>query len=274
MAIERLEFEGVEGLRVGRFGSQINTTCILYRIGSTVVDTGPPNQWSVVRAFLRERAVERVVVTHHHEDHGGNLAAIGAELKPELRAPGGSIAPLARGFRLRPYQRLIWGRPGRVRPLPLPPSLPLAGGATLEPIRAPGHSSDMTCFLERERGWLFGGDLYISSRTRYLRSDESVAETIDTLGRVLELDFGTLFCSHRGPIPRGRAALRRKLDFLEELCGRVAELLDRGRSEREITRELLGREGWMRWVTLGHFSKRNLVRGCLERALRNRRDPP
>ena len=64
----------------------------------------------------------------------------------------------------------------------------------------------MTCFLEPERGWLFSGDLYISGRTRYLRADESVADTIDSLRRFLEVDFGTLFCSHRGPIADGKEA--------------------------------------------------------------------
>ena len=43
--IERIEHHEVEGIRVGRFGSQINTTCIVYRLGSTVIDVGPPNQW-------------------------------------------------------------------------------------------------------------------------------------------------------------------------------------------------------------------------------------
>ncbi len=265
--MERIEHEGVEGLRVGRFGSQINTTCILYRLGSVVVDTGPPNQWRAVRRFLGERAVERVVVTHHHEDHGGNLArigaAIGGERAPEVFSPAGGIEALATGFRLRPYQKIIWGRPDRVEARPLPESIPLDGGGALRPIPAPGHSADMTCFLEPDRGWLFGGDLYISSKTRYLRQDESVADTIASLRRILELGFGTLFCSHRGPIERGQDALRRKLGFLEELRGRVGELRERGLSESEMTRRLLGREGWMRWITLGHFSKRNLVRSCL-----------
>ena len=264
MASERIDHQGVEGLRIGRFGSQINTNCIVYRIGSVVVDTGPPNVWRTVRRFLRERGVGRVVVTHHHEDHGGNLAAIRADLGGEVFAPAGGIEPLAAGFRLRPYQRIIWGRPGRVRPEPLPDEIELDGGGALRAVAAPGHSSDMTCFFEPERRWLFSGDLYISSRTRYLRADESVRDTIASLRRVLELDFGTLFCSHRGPIDDGKAALGRKLGFLEELCGRVGELHERGLPEAAITRELLGREGWMRWITLGHFSKRNLVRGCLE----------
>ena len=54
--VERFEHQGVEGLRTGRFNLGINTTCILYRIGSTIVDTGPPNKWSTVRRLLCERS--------------------------------------------------------------------------------------------------------------------------------------------------------------------------------------------------------------------------
>lgn len=268
--MERFDHDGVEGLRAGRFTARINGTCIVYRLGSVVVDTGPPNQWAVVRRFLSERQVGRVVITHHHEDHGGNLGPIDAEFDPELFAPALALRPLAAGFRLRPYQRIIWGRPDRARPRPLPDEIPLEDGGALRPIPAPGHSPDMTCFLEPDRGWLFGGDLYISSRVSYLRDDESVADTIESLHRILEIDFGTLFCAHRGPITEGKDALRRKLGFLEDLCGRAGDLHERGRSERAITRELAGREGWMWWMTLGHFSKRNLIRGCLAAAVRSR----
>lgn len=37
---QRLRHGDVEGLRVGRFGGKVNTTCILWRIGDTLIDTG------------------------------------------------------------------------------------------------------------------------------------------------------------------------------------------------------------------------------------------
>ncbi len=262
-AVERLAFADVEGLRVGRFRSQINTTCILYRLGETVIDTGPPNQWRTVRRFLAERRVRRVVVTHHHEDHGGNLAAIGRAHRADLFSPPEGIGRLAGGFPLEWYRRLIWGAPDRVEAAPLPVRLDLEGGWTLEPLAAPGHSTDMTCFLEPGRGWLFTGDLYISSRLRYLRADEDLPAMIESLRRVLERDFATVLCSHRGVVEDGKAALGRKLDYLLELCGRARELAAAGRDLRAITRELLGAEDAMSRLTRYHFSKRNLIAGCL-----------
>jgi len=260
---ERFQHAEVEGLRVGRFPLRFNTTCILYRLGSTVIDTGPPNQWRRVRAFLAERAVRQVVVTHYHEDHGGNLAPIRRAFAAPVYAPRLGLAELASGFPQRVYQRLFWGRPEPVEARELPPRVPLDGGGGLEAIAAAGHSADMTCLLERERGWLFTGDLYIAARTRLLRQDEDLGAEIASLRRVLELDFDTVFCAHRGVLGAGKAALRRKLDFLESLCQQVADLRRQGRSREEITRLLLGREGLMTLLTGYHFSKRNLIAACL-----------
>lgn len=260
---ERFQHGEVEALRVGRFPLRQNTTCIVYRLGSTVVDTGPPNQWRAVRAFLAERAVRQVIVTHYHEDHGGNLAPIRRTFAAPVYAPSAGLAELASGFPQRPYQRLFWGRPEPVQAEELPREVPLDGGRVLLAFPAPGHSRDMTCFLDHERGWLFAGDLYIAARTRLLRQDEDLPAQIASLRQVLALDFATLFCAHRGMIEAGKAALRRKLDFLEGLCQEVADLDLQGRSLPEITRQLLGREGLMSLATGFHFSKRNLVAGCL-----------
>ncbi len=108
----------------------------------------------IVRRFLRERNVEQVLVTHHHEDHSGN----GARLQRELEAtvfflPSG--VTLARdGFPLRAYQRVIWGTPKRFVPRAMPDEMSVGRGFRLRAVHAPGHSPDMTCYLEAERGWL------------------------------------------------------------------------------------------------------------------------
>lgn len=258
-----IEHEGVEGLRVGRFPGQINTTCIVYRLGATVVDVGPPNQWRQVRRFLAERAIRQVLATHHHEDHSGNLASV-RELAEAVYAPAASLGRLDQGFPLRPYQLLVWGRPERCRPEPVPEEVPLDDGGTLRTVAAPGHSDDMTCYLEPVRGWLFTGDLYISSRTKYLRRDEDLRDELASLRRVLALDFDTIFCSHRGALTSGKEKLRAKLDFLESLCARVRHLRGEGRGVAEITRALLGREDLTAWMTGFHFSKRNLIRACFD----------
>jgi glyoxylase-like metal-dependent hydrolase (beta-lactamase superfamily II) len=211
------------------------------------------------------RPVRRAVLTHHHEDHGGNLGRLQQELGLPAFAPPAALAPLERGFPLRLYQRLVWGVPRRLRAAPLPERLEI-DGEPVEALPVPGHSPDSTAFLVPGRGWLFAGDLYISSRPRYLRADEDLDAVIASLGRVLERDFAVVFCAHRGVLRHGRAALAAKRGFLLELCQRVAALHGEGRTAEEITRTLLGREGLMTWVTQHHFAKRALVGACLRRA--------
>ena len=261
----RFQHEGVEGLRTGRFDLGISSSCILYRLGSTVIDTGPPNQWRVVRKFLSERDVDRVLITHHHEDHSGNGARLERDMKADVFIPGEGVELMKSGFALRAYQRIIWGTPLRFEPQPIPNDLPLPDGITLRAVPAPGHSIDMTCYLEPNRGWLFAGDLYIASKPRFLRADENVDQQIDSLRRVLRLEFETVFCAHRGVVATGRDAIKAKLDYLVSLRAAVRKLHAEGRGATEIQRTLLGREGFPSFVTLLHFSKRNLIRACLEK---------
>ena len=227
-----------------------------------MIDTGPANQWRAVKRFLEERQVSRVVVTHYHEDHAGNLGRLG-ERGAETLAPAGSLRPLREGHFLRPYQHVIWGRPPKVVAAAVPTEIELPHGGTLRAIATPGHSPDSTCYLDGERGRLFSGDLFISTRTRYLRKDEDLPAQIQSLTRALELDFETLLCAHRGVIADGKGALRRKLDNLASLCEEVEALHGRGLSARQITRTLLGREDGFTWLTGLHFRKKYLIEGCL-----------
>lgn len=262
--VRRFSFESVEGLRVGRFDLEVNTSAILYRLGSTLIDTGPPNRWSAVRDFLRERSVERVLLTHHHEDHSGNAARIQRETGASVLAHPSALPHLARGWRLRLYQRIFWGKPPRPAAEPVPDEIELECGGRLLPLHAPGHAEDLVCYHEPERGWLFTGDLFISSRPRYLREDECLEQHLSSLRTLLNYDLKVLFCGHRGVVTNGRQAIRDKLDYLEALRGQVRSLYRGGRSVREITRQLLGREDSTSFATLCHFTKGNLVRACLD----------
>lgn len=261
--VDRFEHEGVEGLRVGRFNMGVSTTAVVYRFGTTIVDTGPPNQWRAVGEFLQEKPIHHVLVTHHHEDHGGNGAHICKEMGVPVMVPLSGIEYIVQGFPLRPYQRIFWGRPHRFEPEAVPDEIELGEGFRLRALNTPGHSPDMTCYLEPDRGWLFSGDVFIGVKPRYLRADEDLNKTIESLRHILRYDFDTVFCAHHGVAAKGRQVIQKKLDYLESLRARVRALHKEGRSIDEITRTLVGKEGPISWVTLYHFSKRNLIEGCL-----------
>lgn len=262
-ALGTIEYESAKALRVGKFNMGLTTTTLVWRIGETLVDTGPPNQWEPVRRFVEEEKIKRVVLTHHHEDHAGNAARIHAELNIPVFAPEKAAAHIRNGHPLKPYQKIVWGRSTPFEPKIISAPLDAGNGFSLTPIPAPGHSGDLTCFLEPQKGWLFSGDLYIADRPIYFRADENFSEMVETLGRMKELDFKTLFCAHRGVVEDGPKALARKHDYLLELQEKAKALHSRGDSTRQITRRLLGKEDFTGMVTGFHFCKRNLINACL-----------
>lgn len=261
--IDRFEHEGVEGIRIGRYPIGINTTAIVYRLGATLIDTGPVNQWRFVRRFVREKPLCRVLITHHHEDHSGNGANLQREFGVPVFVPPLGQPLLRDGYPMHLYRRIFWGTPGRFDGVPMPEEIEFEDGLTLRAVHTAGHAEDMTCLLEPNRGWLFSGDLFIAATTRYLRTDEDYDEILRSLRLVLTHEFDTVFCAHRGVMPGGRAAIQAKLDALEALREQSRSLHQQGKSLRKITAALLGREDIVTWLSQGHFSKKNLIRGSL-----------
>ncbi|MEW6363630.1 MAG: MBL fold metallo-hydrolase [Acidobacteriota bacterium] len=257
--VQRFEHDGVEGLRVGRFKSRINTTCVLYRIGDTIIDTGPPNQWPFTRSYLREREIRRVLLTHHHEDHSGNGSAIQGELGIDVFAPAEGLDHLSKGYTVHLYRRIVWGKPRLFEAAAVPDQLANGDGLRIVTIRAHGHSDDLVCYLVPEKGALFTGDLFVASKPQYLRVDENPLLEMESLRLILRQDFRVIFCAHRGIVPDGRKALQEKLDYLEALRERVRDLLRHGQSVPEIARRVLGKDGFLCWLSGGHFSKANMI---------------
>ena len=253
-----------EGVRVGRLNAGINTTFIVYRVGDTVIDCGPSNQWKDVQPFVERHSVRQLLITHHHEDHSGNASRIAALTGVTPLAPAISQAKLAAGFKTPVLQKYIWGSPIPVKTRPLSDDLCLSDGSPIVPVHTPGHAKDLTVFFLPEQKWLFSGDLYLSKSLKMLRNDENLQELLVSIRKVLALDFEVLLCPHRGIVDDGRQAMSGKLQNLENLC-REAQRLDReGLSLTAITRKMLGREAFVSWLSGYNISGRNLVREALK----------
>ncbi len=261
--LQRISHQAVDGLRTGRFNVGVNTAATCYRLANTLIDSGCANRWSQVRSFVRERPLRQLLLTHHHEDHSGNAARIRQLTGARVLAPGRALQPLADGWQLRAYQKILFGRPQRLAAESVPERLELEGGYRLQTIATPGHAGDMFCDMQTERGWLFSADLFVGERTRFLRRDEDLGELLQSLRKVLGYEFETLFCAHRGVIKDGKRALAAKLEHLESLCDNSRELYRQGLPLAEVTRRLLGREELTSLVTGYQFTKGNLIRACV-----------
>lgn len=230
-----------------------------YLVDGLLLDCGPPVTARELVQALEGRRVEGLLITHHHEDHCGAAALLQQRRGLVPLAHPAALSRLAAGFPIEAYRRFTWGRPEAVRAEALGAEV-RSRSLRFEVLHTPGHSADHVCLYQPERGWLFSGDLFLAERLRYLRADEDVDALIGSLRRVAGLPLRQVFCAHRGPVRDGPAALRRKAEWLEELRGRVLDLLGRGLPEAEVTRRAVGREGLLTWVSGGHFAARNFVR--------------
>ena len=240
------------------FGQPLYTVKI-YVVDDWLIDCGPPATGSEIVCLARERRLRGVANTHHHEDHAGGDAALHSALGLVPKVPALAISPLATPPKLEFYRWLVWGQPAPVQADPMGEIFE-TGQHRFSVVPTPGHCLDHVCLLESGAGWLFSGDLFIGERVKYLRADEDALVTLDSLRHVLALDFDTLFCSHAGIVQDGKAALRRKIDYWENVQGRTRDLLRAGQSLESIRDQLLGSESWMTTATRRHFSKLNLIR--------------
>lgn len=246
----------------GTVGRRRVMPCRAFLLDGLLVDTCHRRGREAFLEWLGVRRVSQAVLTHHHEDHAGNASLLNAQ-GIVVQAHPLAAAPLAERRPLPFFEWVVWGSPEPTAIIPVPSRIE-TGRYTFRVVYTPGHTRDHIVLLEEKEGWLFSGDLFLGDRLLYLRRDEDLRQLLASLEKVLALDFGVIFCAHRGRVGDGHTMLARKRDFLRELITRVHELHRAGYGEKEITGRLLGCEGGMTWASLGVFSKRRLVHRILQ----------
>ncbi len=243
------------------------TTC--YLVDGLLIDSGCPHAAEELVQALEPRRLERILTTHSHEDHFGGNGPLQRERGVEILAHPGAVPFLAspRGLQpLHPYRRLMWGWPEPSHADPV-----VEGDEISTPsyrfrvLHTPGHARDHLCLYEPERGWLFTGDLYVGGRDRALRAGYDIWQILESLRRVSALPLRTLFPGAARVRTDPDRAFGDKIEHLEGLGRRVLELAESGWSTSRIARTLCGGPMWIEALTLGHFSRRNLVRAYLGR---------
>ena len=235
-----------------------------YWVDGLLIDTGCAHTASQLVLAIRHWKVAQIVNTHSHEDHVGANAELQTLFGCPVRAHALALPILAnpRLQPLQPYRHLCWGRPRTSCAEALGDRVE-TGHHCFQVIATPGHSQDHIALFEPEQGWLFSGDAYIGGEDRALRAGYDIHGIISSLKRLSELPVTTIFSGSGSVRTQGIQPLVDKIAYLELLGERISALHGQGLSPRQIRGRLFGRDPFIAYFTLGHFSGNRLVRSYL-----------
>lgn len=261
--IKEFNYEAVTGARFGKYNLADNSSAVIYQLDNILIDSGPPNQKKEVINYLENKKFNKLILTHHHEDHSGNASVISQKFDVPVYVHENGILPLKKGFTLKMYQQIFWGKGKNCTAKPVDDFIHSDNGFTLEPIYTPGHCDDHLCFLERKMKWLFTGDLFLSVKPKLFRLDENLNLQIKSLEKILEYDFEIIFCSHRGALENGHDLIKKKLLYFKEIIEKVNFLKSKGLNKKNIVKTVLGKKSFEELISFGHLSKKNFINECV-----------
>ena len=226
-----------------------------YVVRGVMVDASFGDAGPELMAWLGANPLSGVIVTHAHDDHGGNVERLARAGIPLQMAPDTEAllrAPRTRGV----HRKWTWG------PMPILRSevTPFAA-ERLALIAARGHSPDHYVVWDAERATLFAADLFLSVKVKVAHpvEREDVRQQIGSIRRIVALNPERVFDAHRGLLKDGKALLEAKANWIEETVGQIDRRIAEGWSDRAIVKDVFGGEAALAYTTFGDFSRANLV---------------
>ena len=237
----------------------------IYYVDGLLIDTGHSKMRQEIIATVKDLDVNQIFITHHHEDHSGNIAAFKKIFDCKIYASDLCSKIMEQPPPLSLAQKFLWGNRHAFKGL-LPKSHTIeTKNYTFEIIPIPGHAGDMVALYERNKKWLFSADLFINHYIGYFVHNEDIALQISSIKAIQKLDYDTLLCSHNPQLINGKEALAKKLDFLEEFYKKVSLLYLNGLSKTEIFKKLNLKEyHFMKLISGGQLSKMNMINSVIK----------
>ncbi len=229
-----------------------------------LIDTGPPCVSQEVINTLKEYDIKKVAITHQHEDHTGNCSLIQKELGVPIYAHPGTIHFLADPPKnIQLYRKIMWGNAPHAEAGPLDNYI-TAGDYSLDVIHTGGHSKDHVCFFEPQNRGLFAGDIYLGEKLTSFMDGEDIVEHLTGLQKLISLEPKFLFCGLKGRLKDGKQRLVNKYNSWWNLCCRVKELHDAGKSRSEIMAEVFDRETLFYYFSQSNWGRRHMLDSIIE----------
>ena len=162
------------------------------------IDPGSSKMRNALRRHLDAQplTIHTVTATHHHEEHGGNLAWLSLRLKADLLLAPKTCERLAT-LRVPWMRRLIIGQPPPLTVSAKPLGMRIATARSeLLVIPTPGHSDDHVSFYDPRFKLLFAGDSFMGSYFSSPNPDVDSLIWIHTLEQLLDLGVEILVEGH------------------------------------------------------------------------------
>ena len=237
-----------------------------YLVDDLLLDTGFAHARTLVLEALAGRTLRAVALTHHHEDHSGNVGALIAHHSCPVHLRRPELQHIEGVGTLAPYRRMYWGWPEPYEPVAMPSTL-ATGGRTLRCVPTPGHSQTHTAFFEPEQGLLFTGDLYVSRGASAVMNHEDPYALLASLRAVEALSPQRMLTGHGLDLVDPGPALRHKIERIDDAIAAVQELHDQGTGPAAIRRRVFPKGGLAdlggALLTGGEFSRANFVRAVI-----------
>ncbi|MCP1491174.1 MBL fold metallo-hydrolase [Peribacillus frigoritolerans] len=219
-------------------GNKAGMSVYVFLTDGLLIDTGAQILLEELIPFYESADFDSVALTHYHEDHTGGAAWIQEHKKVPLFIHPMSVEVCAKDAEYPEYRKIFWGKRDAFIAEPLGKAIH-SRTQTWEPIFTPGHAKDHMVYLNHNNGVLFSGDLFVTPKTKLVLREESVPVIIDSIKRLLQYDFGEVFCCHAGHVPDGKEMFLKKLDYLENLQGEILRLHSQGLTVHEIQQAVL-----------------------------------
>ena len=201
----------------------------------TLIDAGFRNKATVImrriyRLGLSPSRISHIIITHHHPDHTGSLAALKSITKAKIIAHKADV----------PYIEGSLPQPGPFRPALLKKAvasfkgllntepagvdiqvdggdeLPVAGGISI--IHTPGHTPGSMCIYLKQENLVFCGDLMarrLGIKLPSLPFSADIPQLKQSIRKLAEHDFDVICFGHGLPIRKN--AGKRVKDFAGRL---------------------------------------------------------
>ncbi|PTL38197.1 MBL fold metallo-hydrolase [Alkalicoccus saliphilus] len=229
-----------------------------YYTDGILIDTGADSLHRLFRSFFKKLDIEKVLITHYHEDHTGGAQFLQDDYKLPIYMDSLMIPYCKEKADYPLYRKLFWGKRKPFRAEAVTDTFH-SENAVWRAVKTPGHAADHRSFLNEETGQLFTGDLYCQTKTKVVLKEESIPVMIHSLEKMLTYDFEEVFCSHAGWLRNGRQALKEKLDYLLNLQGEILTLHDKGLNTQQIKAELFPKYYPITRFSLGEWDSAHIV---------------